>query len=237
MHRGTLLISILAVCANLAPASSKNQEFSDFTTPLPLHAGNTLILGIVGGWERWDAPQRGVRKTALELRGLKLPGVYVETVENHKLVLASELIDRAFPNRKDVRLILYGHSFGGMSAVRLARELQDKGITVLLVVLIDAVGRNHPIPSNVHAAANFFQRGSCPICGPRLISADDLAHTRIIGNFEWKYHHKEVDMGSEPWVRRFFVRDHEKMEFDPEMWSAVKKIIVEAAVPSGPGAK
>jgi len=95
MYRGALLSLTLAVVLH---ASSTNQEFSDFTTPLPLKSGDTLILGIVGGWERWDAPQRGVRKTALELRAMNLPGVYVETVENHKLDLAEQLVDRAFPS-------------------------------------------------------------------------------------------------------------------------------------------
>ncbi len=76
-------------------ADSKHQSFSDFTTPLPMRAGDILVLGIVGGWERWDA-HRAVRRTALELRSLRLPGVWVETVENHRLELAQELIERAF---------------------------------------------------------------------------------------------------------------------------------------------
>src|SRR5947209_14341741 len=109
MHRGVLLIILLVVFAACSLASSVSQEFSDFTTPLPLKTGDTLILGIVGGWERWDAPQRGVRKTALELRAMKLPGVYVETVENHKLQLASELVRQAFPGdaARSARIILY----------------------------------------------------------------------------------------------------------------------------------
>jgi pimeloyl-ACP methyl ester carboxylesterase len=162
---------------------------------------------------------------------MKLPGAYVETVENHKLELAAQLIDRAFPGdaARDARIILYGHSFGGMSAVRFARQLEAKGIPVLLVILVDAVGRNKPIPANVRAAANFYQRDSCPICGPKRITAVDPGRTRIIGSFGWKYRHKKVDIHNEPWVRRFFVRGHEKMEFDPEMWAEVKRLIVEAA--------
>ena len=125
MRRGLFLIAIPVFFTALSQASSKNQEFSDFTTPLPLQPGNTLILGIVGGWERWDAPQRGVRKTALELRAMNLPGVYGETVENHKLDLAAELVDRAFPTRQSARVILYGHSFGGMSAGRFRERARD----------------------------------------------------------------------------------------------------------------
>jgi pimeloyl-ACP methyl ester carboxylesterase len=233
MHRGVILIIILVVLPPGSLASSVNQEFSDFTTPLPLKTGDTLILGIVGGWERWDAPQRGVRKTALQIRAMKLPGVHVETVENHKLNLAAQLVEQAFP--QDVapmpRLILYGHSLGGMAAVRLARELNAKGFPVLAVILIDAVGRNKPVPPNVREAANFFQHDWWPVCvcGARRIRAEDSNRTEMIGDFQWKYRHKYVDIHTEPWVRRFFVRGHEKMEFDPEMWMAVKKIIIDAA--------
>jgi len=234
MHRGVLLISILLGFACRAPASSVNQEFSDFTTPLPLKPGDTLILGIVGGWERWDAPQRGVRKTALQLRDMKLPGVYVETVENHKLDLATELVARAFPQDAShtPRVIIYGHSLGGPAAVRLAQELDGKGVNVLALVLVDAVGHPQPVPPNVHVAANFFQRDSCPVCGAKSIQAEDPARTNILGNFQWKYRDRHVDIHTEPWVRRFFVREHEMMEFDPEMWAEVKKIIVNAVTGS-----
>lgn len=233
MCQGCLLLTLLVLCRLSCIASSTNQEFSDFTTPLPLKAGETLILGIVGGWERWDAPQRGVRKTALELRAMRLPGVYVETVENHKLDLATELIARAFPSDAPhhARIILYGHSFGGMSAVRFARDLEAKGIPVLLLILVDAVGRNRPIPPNVHAAANYYQRDSCPVCGPKQIRAQDPARTRILGSFGYSYRRQPVDIHSEPWVRRFFVRGHEMLEFDPSMWSAVKTMILRAATP------
>jgi len=231
MKRGLRVIVLLWVCAALAGASSKNQELSDFTTRLPLKPGDTLILGIVGGWERWDAPQRGVRKTALELRELHIPGLYIETVENHKLNLATELVHRAFPgpSAQSARIILYGHSFGGMSAVRFARELQAERIPVLLIVLVDAVGRNRPIPANVREAANFYQRESCPICGPKQIRAEDPVQTRIVGSFAWHSKGKTIDMGTEPWVRRFFVRGHELMEFDPAMWTEVKDLIMRAA--------
>ena len=91
------------VLAASAFADSRNQVFSDFTTPLPLRPGEILVLGIVGGWERWDAPQRAVRRTALELRDMRLPGVCVETVENHKLELARELVTKAFDFDKSAR--------------------------------------------------------------------------------------------------------------------------------------
>ena len=222
-------VAILLLVEGCSSASSVNQEFSDFTTPLPVKTGDTLILGIVGGWERWDAPQRGVRKTALQLRDLKLPGVYVETVENHKLNLAEELVAKAFPQdpAHTARVILYGHSLGGMAVINFARTLNERHIPVLALVSVDAIGHNEPVPPNVKIAANFYQRDSCPVCGAKTIRAEDPGRTTILGNFQWKYRHKYVDIHTEPWVRRFFVRGHEKMEFDPNMWAEVKKILLQ----------
>ncbi len=43
----------------------------------------TLIVGILGGWQKYDSPRRAVRKLALRMRELRLPGVEIETFENH----------------------------------------------------------------------------------------------------------------------------------------------------------
>jgi hypothetical protein len=230
LYRAWFIVGFLYICVTPSRASSLHEDFSDFTTPLPLRQGDTLIVGFLGGWQRWDAP-RGVRKTALELREMKLPGVFVETVENHKRELAAQLVEQAWPRGEAsaARVILYGQSFGGMAVVRLADELKRKGIPVMLAVMVDAVGHNSPIPPNVRAAVNFFQRGSCPICGPRHIQAEDPSRTQILGDFEWTYRHKNIDLHTEPWVRRFFEHDHEQMEFDPDVWSEVKKLVVKAA--------
>jgi len=79
-----------------------------------------LVLGFLGGWEPWDNENRWVRKLALKLRAMAIPGVCVETVENHRRVLALELIRLAFDRdgngvldareKSDVRLILYGRA-------------------------------------------------------------------------------------------------------------------------------
>ena len=70
------LILCILLLSSSAFADSKNQVFSDFTMPLPMKRGDTLVLGIVGGWERWDAPQRCIRRTADELQKLQLSGVW-----------------------------------------------------------------------------------------------------------------------------------------------------------------
>jgi hypothetical protein len=220
-------------------ADSKNQVFSDFTTPLPLKPGETLVLGVVGGWERWDAEHRIVRRICLRLRNRNLPGVHVETVENHKIALAMELVTKAFDRnsdgtldpaeRSDARLILYGQSLGGSAVVRFARDLNAMQLPILLTVQIDSIG-NHDkvIPPNVKAAANLFQRDTWPIVGEKKIVAEDPSRTRILANLQFRYWGKEIDLAEETWVRRVFTRGHTKMEFDPEVWSKVEELILGA---------
>jgi hypothetical protein len=219
--------------------SARAQSFSDFTFPLPTQPGNVLILGFLGGWERWDDEHRGVRKLALKLRAAGLPGVFVETMENHRQRLASELILAALDwnrngrldpeERAGARIILYGQSFGGAAVVKVARELHQLGIPVLLTVQIDSVGHSDSrIPSNVAAAANLFQRDGPPIMGRRSIQADDPSRTCILGNFRYRYFFKPVDTSSASWPRRTLGGAHAKMELDPAVWVRVERLILEA---------
>ncbi len=144
---------------------SQGQLYPDFSTPTPLPKQNLLILGFLGGREPWDSRHSGVRKLALRLREMKLPGVSVETVENKKRDLAIQLIRGSLDLDGDgktnqekanrARLILYGQSFGGAAVVKLARQLQAMSLPVLLTIQIDSVGRGDSvIPQNVRSAAN-----------------------------------------------------------------------------------
>jgi pimeloyl-ACP methyl ester carboxylesterase len=231
----------LLVLTSSAIADSKNQVFSDFSTPLPLKEGDILVMGIVGGWERWDAEHRGTRRTALQLRGENLPGVWIETVENHKLYLADELVRNAFDFDKSgklepgetklVRLILYGHSLGGRATLRFCRELNAAGIPVQMAILIDAYGRDpYTVPPNVSLAANLYQRDTGFVRGSDKLVAEDPQRTRILGNWRYTYRDKDVPMPDhEPRMRRWFMGSHLKMEYDPAPWQRVKELIIEAA--------
>ncbi len=227
MLRVLTLFLLCILSFRTVQADSQNQVFSDFTTPLPLREGSTLIIGVVGGWERWDAPQRIVRRIALKIRERKIPGVYVETVENHKLELADELIRKAFPDPENARIILYGNSLGGTAAVRFARQLKEQGIVVQRLIVIDGVGKDgREIPSNVVSALNIYQRDSWPVAGNSEITAEDPQKTEILGNQRFSYWGKSIDMETEPWVRRMFTRGHLKLEYDPEVWKMVEDNIL-----------
>jgi pimeloyl-ACP methyl ester carboxylesterase len=220
----------LLVLAALASGDSRNQVFSDFVTPLPLPEGDTLVLGIVGGWERWDNPVRVIRRIALNVRDRNLPGVHVETVENHKLYLAGELLRKAFPHPRQARLILFGQSLGGRAALRLCRTLNEQTMPVRRVIVIDAYGNDpYTVPPNVTEAANLFQRDYFPVRGAPSITAEDSARTRIIENTQYFYRGKDIPMPDEFWKNRAFMGAHLKMEYDPQVWAHVERLIVEAA--------
>jgi pimeloyl-ACP methyl ester carboxylesterase len=222
------LLSCVLLLAGAAAADSRNQVFSDFTTPMPLERGDVLVLGIVGGWERWDAPQRAIRRTALELRAMRLDRVWVETVENHKIELAEELVEKAFPwGPEGAELIVYGQSLGGRATLRFCRWLNEKRYRVRLALLVDSYGKDpYTVPPNVAAAANLYQRDTGPVKGAPLITAEDLGRTRILGNWRYSYEGREVEMPGEPGIRKWFMGSHLKMEYDPEPWTRVKEMIV-----------
>ncbi len=219
--------------------SARGQNYQDFTTATPLPPNDALVVGFMGGREPWNNNKRWVRKLALKLRAMNLPGVHFETVENTRRQLAIELVEKAFDRNEDrtldaaecgsVRLIVYGHSFGGAAVVKLARELEEMDVPILLTVQIDSVGRGDGvIPPNVRQAANLFQPNGLFIRGEPEIRAQDPTRTTIIGNFEYDYRDKNIDLSHVSWWKKLFRTAHTKMGHDPEVWMQVERLTLDA---------
>jgi pimeloyl-ACP methyl ester carboxylesterase len=222
----------LLVCAFPAVA----QQLSDFVAPQPVPTGSTLVVGFLGGFDRWDDPHRSVRKVVLHLRSR---GLYAETAGNHSYRTALKFIRLALDTNHDgridpseasaARIILFGQSWGGSAAVRAARALQAQGVPVLLTVQVDSVGLHDAvIPPNVRAAANFYQHDHLTIRGQREIHPADPYRTRILGNFQFSYGFRSVDESDASWMRRTIGRSHSKMELDPLVWTKVERLILDA---------
>lgn len=240
MRRNRFLAAFagLVLAAVLAPPLCA-QRMEDFTTPTPLPPGSTLVIGFLGGIEKWDVEAHRVRRLALDLRDRNLPGVYVETVENHHRGRAIALIKKALDQNRDgrldpaergsVRIILYGHSMGGAAVVKAARELDKLGVPVALTVQVDSVGIDDAvIPTNVARAANLYQNEGTVIRGRPEIRAQDAHKTEILGNFLYTYHDKHVDTSDLPLYHRAVPTVHMKMERDPEVWAQVESFILDA---------
>ena len=234
-----LFLLLGGLLARAIPILARPQQtFTTFSTPTPLSEGGVLVIGFMGGWERWDDAHRGVRKFALRLKAKNLPGVYVETVENHRRELAVELVRKAFDRNRDgvldeserrsARVILFGQSFGGAAVNKCSRELEALGVPVLLSVQVDSVGRGDGlVPANVRRAVNFYQKND-PffVRGEDDFRAANPEKTEILGNFRWNYSGKNVDLSDGHWYHKIFRNAHVKMEQDPELWDAVEPYIL-----------
>jgi hypothetical protein len=232
-----VLLSLLGALA--APAVRSTQQPGDLATPAPMAERDILVIGFLGGRDRWDDDTKGVRQLALKLRAMKLEGVHVETVENARRRVALDLVRRALDRNGDgaldddergaARVILYGQSFGGAAVVKLARELDALGVPVLLTVQIDSVGRGDGvIPPNVRRAANLYQDNGWLIRGEAPIRAEDPARTEILGNFRFDYDERQISLEGVPWYKSLARAAHTKMDRDPEVWAQVEKLLLDA---------
>jgi len=218
-------------------AAEKRIRRADIQAPTPLPGGSVLVIGFLGAWEQWDNPKRSVRKLALRLRETSGPGVYVETAGNHSRRTVKKFIFEALDRNKDRRLdqaearavgiILYGQSFGGAAAVKLARELKKWNVPVLLTVQVDSVGRGDAvIPSNVKRAVNLYQRDPGPVRGQSSIRAEDASRTQILANLRHTYLFREIEMEDYPRITRgMMTLSHWKMDNDPMVWAEVDGFI------------
>ena len=228
-----LLVSLLASGCII----SRGQRYLDFSTPTPIAQSETLVLGFLGGRDSWDDETVGVGRLARYLRALDLTGVHVETVENKKRDLAIQLVRRSFDRNGDgilnalerdaARVIVYGQSFGAAAVVKFARQLDALGVPVLMTVQVDSVGLGDAmIPPNVRAAANLFQRNGMIIRGEPEIRSTDPDRTTIVGNFQFEYHNKDIDLSDLSWFKKIGRVAHAKMDRDPAVWQKVEELIL-----------
>ncbi|HEX2524572.1 MAG TPA: hypothetical protein VHP35_20870 [Terriglobia bacterium] len=233
-----LKLSLMALLEILLASClfSRGQRYEDFVTRTPLEEKHFLVLGFMGGRDSWKAKNQ-LQHLATKLRAMSHLSLHVETVENQKRGLAIKLIHEALDRNRNgqleseeraaARLILYGQSFGGAAVVKLARQLEESSIPVLLTVQIDSVGRGDArIPPNVARAACLFQRNGILISGEAPIVAEDPLRTAILGNFEFDYREKKIDISAVPWHKKIFREAHTKMEHDPEVWDKVEELIL-----------
>jgi hypothetical protein len=223
------LIPAVAHASSARPVNAATDSFP--TTPV-------IVIGFVGGFVRHDAMAHSAVQVAARLRRDYPSGVYAEVLENHRREKAHAEIVRLLGGDRDgklsaeekrnARIILYGHSWGASEAIALARQLGREGIPVLLTVQVDSVSKrgenDRIIPSNVAEAANFYQPNGFVHGQPRIRAADP-AHTRIIGNFRFDYKANPIRCKQYPWYDRIFMKSHTEIECDPKVWTQVEALI------------
>jgi hypothetical protein len=197
-----------------------------------------IVIGIVGGWIRADNHDDHAVRLAEQLNREYGPGVHAEIFENHHREQARDriltLLDRdrsgtlEASEKQQARIVLYGESWGGSETVMLARELEERGIPVMLTVQIDSVakmGENDEVtPANVAQAVNFYQPHGI-IHGCQAIRAEDASRTEVIGNFRFDYASHPVPVHGASWFAKTFLRPHVSIENDPAVWSRIETLI------------
>jgi hypothetical protein len=248
-----LLVAATLVCS-LSP-NGRAQAQRDVTQPAKIagpaaaakNASPVIVIGFVGGWVSHDNLAHAEVQLASSLQKAYPFGVHVQVFENanghgaFKKILALLDVDHdgnlTAAEKRDARIILYGHSWGASEAVTLARELGAQGIPVLLTVQVDSVTKRHEndtlIPANVAEAANFYQLNGF-VHGQNKISAADPAKTKIIGNFQFNYRTTRYSCTDYPWYDRLLANAHTQIECDPNVWKQVESLIRQYLPPSQP---
>jgi hypothetical protein len=234
MARLVAIALLLVTCAVFAGRNDvANPARSDDASSMP----PVIIVGFVGGFVRPDDSVHGVVQFAQRLRSEFGSTSYIEVVENHREEKAHQDILRLLDakhagsptesERKQARVIIYGHSWGGSETVMLARELDKDGIPVLLTVQVDSISKHAEndaiIPANVMRAVNFYQLNGL-MHGRSEIRAANPALTKI-ENVKFDYSSYAPNCDLYPWYDRVFMKAHTQMESDPKVWDRVESLI------------
>jgi Pyridine nucleotide-disulphide oxidoreductase len=152
----------------------------------------TIVVGFLGGYIRRDNLLHVEVQLAARLRAEHAPRAYAEVFENHKEPEACAKILRLLDSdhsgnlsdeeRRNARIILYGHSWGASEVISLARQLEQDSIPVLLTIQVDSIVKrmknDELIPANVAEAANFYQTDSV-LHGRAEIRTADPQRTQV----------------------------------------------------------
>ncbi len=200
--------------------------------------GAPIVIGFVGGFARADDLNHPEVLFAAYLREHYSPALHAQVFSNHDEQGALEYVTRLLDldhdgllsdqERRNARIIIYGHSWGASQTSEFARELNRRGIPVQLTVQLDIITKpgqkSTVIPANVASAINFYQSEG-PLQGRTKIVASDPARTAIIGNFQMAYSDVPVNCDNYPWFVRTFNKPHHEIENDALLWDKVASLI------------
>ncbi|MGA8432143.1 MAG: hypothetical protein WB729_20120 [Candidatus Sulfotelmatobacter sp.] len=200
-------------------------------------ASPAIVIGFVGGFVRPDNIHHGPVQLALRIRRSAPKDTFIQVFENRHRRSAYRAILRALDTnhdgtlsvqeKKDARIVLFGHSWGASAVVLLARDLQRDGIPVRLTAQVDSVAKlwqnDALIPGNVAEAVNYYQTHGL-VHGRSQIIAADPARTQILGNYLVDYRKDPVDCSVTSWFNRI-TPSHAQSECDTRLWSKIEDLL------------
>lgn len=200
----------------------------------------TIIVGFVGGFVHRDDLRHAEVQLAQKLRITHPDRLRIATFQNwhrkeaHRAILrwldTDEDGNLSDAEKRDARIVLFGHSWGGAAVISLARELQRENIPVLLTVQVDSIPKpgqdDRLVPANVARAVNFYQTRGLLHGRPRIMAADP-SRTAILSDFAFDYKQPPAECSQYPWLTRHLFPGHTSIECDPRVWSQIEGLIDE----------
>jgi len=228
------VLGCLATSAVVNPAAGEDSEMLSVGSVKP----TIIVVGFVGGFVRSDDSRHPEVRIIQHLEGEGGPQFHAVALENRQRTMALHDILHwldgdgngrlSTEEKRDARIILFGHSWGGSAVNKLARELGRRGIPVLLTIQVDSInkgwGNDCVIPANVGRAENFYQTRGV-VHGCRLLRAANPGRTQIIGDFEFEYSAQPAGCRSFSWFNRHFFKTHNAMDCDARVWLEVEREI------------
>ncbi len=222
---------VAVACAEMSPAVP-------VITTNPSSQSPAIVIGFVGGFVKHDNAVHSTVQVVRHLRKQYASGTYIAAFENRHRKKAYQEIQRRLDanndgtlsseEKRNARIVIFGHSWGASETVTLARKLERDGIPVLLTIQVDSVSKigqnDRIIPANVGQAVNFYQPDGI-IHGRPAIRAADPDRTEIVGNFRFDYSAHPIQCDGYPWFDRVLVKAHTEIECDPKVWNQVESLI------------
>jgi len=242
-------VALICFLLLAAASTASPQRRKDFSTPTPLPAGSTLIVGFLAHYEENGDLKRPGNQLAARLRALALPGVYIETAGGSRYRRARELLLAATGRNskgecgpqgcRDVRLLLYGAEEGAAEMVKAVGKLKSFGVPVALLAEATSEGRcGGTIPSNVARAANICLDERWADHGRERIRAEEPSKTEILANLRLSPGERWLDISEATQSQPNVSRPDSHMELDPIVWNHVEDYILEelqrAGIPGAP---
>jgi pimeloyl-ACP methyl ester carboxylesterase len=198
-----------------------------------------IVIGFMGGHIHADNLLHGEARLARDLDRRYPNAVDAMTFANRDEPDALRTVLQLLDTTKDgrlsqgeksaARIVIFGHSWGASETVHFAKELDKRGIPVLLTVQVDSVEKSGEddgtIPPNVREAINFYQTEGL-LHGRRSIQAVDPKRTTILGSYESTYKTNPVSCVGYGWFARAFMKPHIEIENDDAVWNRIEALIV-----------
>jgi hypothetical protein len=172
-----VVTALMALATGFGCQGLKNGDMKMVqTTSTAPRAGNVyLVRGLIG-----------VFSTGMDTLGDQLAdaGLHTSVYQDAQHSVLAEQLVETYKGKKDYEpLVLVGHSYGADDVVTIARRLDEAGITVDLLVTVDAT-TPPKVSKNVKLCYNYFQSTSTDFIpmfrGIPLTPDDDAKNVKIV---------------------------------------------------------